>query len=95
MQIADRGRTANTRCHDLQGIRKSGCSAEAHSGSALPVAAHPDDVAAVFLSRCDLVPEVQRMYAVEGLAGAVEVDIPRVVGELAPRCPPRSASDPW
>ena len=42
------------------------------------------------LGGCDLVPEVHRMHAVEGLTGAVEVDIPGVVGELAPRSPPRS-----
>src|SRR3954467_13609694 len=82
MQVTDGRRMTDLRRHALQRIGKCGGSPKTHPRCALTVRANPDDVAAMLLGFGQLVPQVHRMHAMERLASAVEVAVPRVVGEL-------------
>ncbi|CAB4723496.1 unannotated protein [freshwater metagenome] len=82
MQVGDGRAGAHRPRRHLEGVGQRRGRAEAQAGCDPTVATHPDDVAHVVHRVRRPVPHVERVHPVVGVRGAVEVDVPGVVGEL-------------
>ena len=82
MHIGDRGRRPDgVGCH-LERVLHGRCGLEAEATNRTGVAADDDDLAQPLEGVAAPVPHVERMHAVVGVAVAVQVDVPLVLGEV-------------
>src|SRR5690606_22484262 len=78
VEVADRGGAADDVAGDLEGVLQRRCRGEAEPAHGRRVAADDDHLAGPLLAVGTPVPGVERMDAVIGVAGPVQVPVPLV-----------------